>query len=228
MRGILLSACTIAALIYCSSVVDWMYVRPHFLGSPEPVCRMSTTKSWRLVTRIRLAHRLAAVLGFLAGLTTMVALAANHWVKPIDETIAGAIAGVATVVAGYYLTRAAPLVAQAMNPAIQISDVVELAEEFNVADPAVGRWYFVVDVAWEGVKLLELQETVSSNELAVGVSLRADDAASTQRHDRVIDVGDIARLVRRRRAMTPCRGTCVHLAYQCLGPPLPEPVAEHA
>jgi hypothetical protein len=144
-----------------------------------------------MVTRVRLVHRLLAVLGVLGGATAVVALVANTWSsRPLGETAAAAISAVATIIAGYYFARAAPLVALATNPSIQICDVVELAEEFNVAHPAAVRRYFVVDIAWEGVKLLELPHLRSAEELLV---------PEAPHYDRMVDVTDIAKLLRRRR-----------------------------
>jgi hypothetical protein len=179
-----------AALILLSSLVDWLYVRPHLLDSFTPFAVRVSADPWRMVTRVRLVHRLLAVLGVLAGSTAIVALIANTWIRQLDEVVAGAIGGVATVVAGYYLARAAPLVALATNPLVQICDVVELAEEYTIPDAAPTRSYFVVDIAWEGVKLLEVPR------------LRSTDGLLDHRsphYDRMVDVADIARLLRRRR-----------------------------
>jgi hypothetical protein len=195
-----------SSLIYVSSLIDLVYVRPHLQGARGPVCRTSTNSIWYSVTRIRLVHRIGAMLGFIAGATVLVALAANHWIRPIDEVSAGVIGAVATVIAGYYMTRAAPLIALAMNPCLQLGDVVELAEEFNSPEP--GRRYFVVDIAWEGCKLLEVPSPG-----------HAVDSSPPASHgwDRMVDISDVARLVRRRHRMAECRGSCRHLVEQCLG-----------
>lgn len=186
-----LIALTAAALVYLSSLIDWFYVRPHFEHSFWPANDGRTDRRWRMVTRVRLVHRLIAVLGVLGGATSIVALAANAWVsKPLGDTAAAAISAVATIIAGYYLVRAAPLVALATNPLIQICDVVELAEEFNVSDPPSSRRYFVVDIAWEGVKLLELPRLWSPGTVL---------APRAPHYDRMVDVGEIAKLLRRRR-----------------------------
>lgn len=180
-----------ATLILLSSLVDWFYVRPYLLDSCfTPFFVPGAADPWRMVTRVRLVHRLLAVLGVLAGCTALIALIANAWIRQLDEVVAGAIAGVATVIAGYYLARAAPLVALATNPLVQICDVVELAEEYTVPDAEPARSYFVVDIAWEGVKLLEVRRPLSADRLL--------DHRSPH-YDRMVDVADIARLLRRRR-----------------------------
>jgi hypothetical protein len=187
----LLIALSATTTIYLSSLIDWFYVRPHLETTYGPEQADSTRGSWRMVTRVRLVHRLLAVLGVLGGATAIVALAANAWVsKPLGDTAAAAISAVATIIAGYYFARAAPLVALATNPSVQICDVVELAEEFNVPDPDAPRSYFVVDIAWEGVKLLELPRLRSTGDLI---------APDAPHYDRMVDVGEIAKLVRRRR-----------------------------
>ena len=161
------------------------------------------------MTRVRLLHRLAATLGFVAGLAAVVGLTANQWIRPFDETVAGVIAAAATILAGYYLARAAPLVALAINPPVQIGDVVHLAEQFNVPDPNRVREYFVVDIALEGVELLELEDS-----RVVSPEVVNED----RRHDRTIDVGDITKLLRKRVPMTACGASCRRLNRHCLGP----------
>lgn len=179
-----------AALILLSSLVDWFYVRPYLLDSFTPFSVPVAVDPWRMVTRVRLVHRLLAVLGVLAGSTALVALVANTWISELNEVVAGVIGGVATVIAGYYLTRAAPLVALATNPLVQICDVVELAEEYTIPEAEPARSYFVVDIAWEGVKLLEVPRLRSADGLL--------DHRSPH-YDRMVDVADIAKLLRRRR-----------------------------
>lgn len=185
--AMLLITLTTAALVYLSSLVDWFYIRPYLELTDEAIA----SRTWRTVTRVRVVHRLLAVLGVLAGVTALVALAANTWIRPINDTAAGAIAALATIIAGYYTTRAAPLVAIATNPMVQITDVIELAEEFNVPTPALEREYVVIDIAWEGLKLFE-------------VGIGRPDLALRQHprpYDRMVDVGEIAKLLRRRRPL---------------------------
>src|SRR5215207_10131961 len=213
-----LIAVVVAEIIYLSSVIDWFYVRSHLLGSGGMVCCTSTGDPWRLVTRVRLAHRLAAVLGFIAGVTALVALAANQWIRPLDETAAGAIGGVAAVGAGYYLARAAPLVALATNPSVLICDVVSLAEEFNVPDNQHWRRYLVLDIGWEGVKLRDVTSWQSGTSL--GQHIPPEPAASANAkpppHDRMLDVADTSKLLRGRQPLRTCHGPCHRWTGGCL------------
>ncbi|MEN3282735.1 MAG: hypothetical protein V7607_3875 [Solirubrobacteraceae bacterium] len=210
----------VAGVIYLSSLIDWFYVRSQLLGGAGMVCLTSTKDPWRLVTRVRLAHRLVAVLGFIAGLTALVALAANSWIRPIDETVAGAIGGVAAVVAGYYLARAAPLVALATNPSILICDVVSLAEEFNLPEGTTSGRYFVLDIGWEGVKLREVGASQGSTNFAGECAPRHASAADAEPppHDRMIDIADVSKLLRRRGALPTCNGPCRRWTGGCLAP----------
>ncbi len=207
-----------AELVFISGLVDWFYVRPNLRGGLGTICATSLEDRWRSVTRVWLLHRAAATLGLIAAMTALVALAANSWIRPVDETVAGVIAAVATIIAGFYLTRAAPLLAIAVNPPVQVGDVIEIAEEFSVHNPNQLREYFVVDVALEGVKLLYVSPEGD-------VDRGGRDANRT--HDRTVDVMDISKLLRGRRAIQPCPGTCLKFTEHCACsgpwvPPQPE------
>ncbi|HEX8207543.1 MAG TPA: hypothetical protein VF587_15880 [Solirubrobacteraceae bacterium] len=208
--ALVLIAFACSALIFLSGLIDWFYVRPHLRGGRGSVCATSFAGYWRGLTRIWLLHRAAATLGPIAGITAIVALTANTWLRPVDETIAGAIAAVATIIAGFYITRTAPLLAIAINPPVQVGDVIQLAEEFNVYEPEQLREYFVVDVALEGVKLLAVDG--EDHVRRVG-----RDAMRT--HDRTIDVTDIAKLLRSRRpVLEACDVGCARLTEHCRCP----------
>jgi len=185
-------------IIYMSSLVDGFYVVPHLRGdrSGAMPCESSLSPLWRRVTRVWLLHRLVAALGFVASLTTVVALAANE-LASINQIVAAAIAAAATVLAGFYLTRAPSVIALAISPAIRVGDKVQLAEEFNVTGAGTPS-YYVVDVGLEGVSLLELGD---------------DDRAIAGRdpgrsYDRVLDVQDVIRLLRARSRFGPCSEAC--------------------
>lgn len=212
-RGVLLAMLLIAAvvafLLLLSTLVDWAYVRPRLRGNYGAICATSMGGRWRLVTQVWIVHRSLVTLAGIGGVTALVALSANAWVKPIDETVAGAIAAVATIIVGFYLTRVPPMLAFAFNPPLQVGDVVEIAEEFRVHQPGRLREYFVVDVAREGVKLLQLREDDR-------VPREGPDADRT--HDRMVDVLEVAKLLRGRRPMTPCSEKCQKLTKECSCP----------
>ncbi|MGN6257103.1 MAG: hypothetical protein ACTHN3_05030 [Solirubrobacterales bacterium] len=204
--AMLLITTVVLYLVFASTLTDWFYVLPHLRGGCGTICATSLEGQWRGVTRVWLLHRALATLGGIAGATALVAIAANSWVRPIDETVAGAIAAVATIIAGYYLTRAAPLLAIAINPPVQVGDVIEIAEEFNVHKPGALREYFVVDVALEGVKLLQVGEEDV-------IPRSGPDARRT--HDRTVDVMEISKLLRGRRPVKPCARGCQRLTKYC-------------
>jgi hypothetical protein len=204
--AMLLIASAAAILVYVSTLADWFYVRPFLSGGCGSICATSLEDQWRGVTRIWLLHRALALLGVIAAITALTTLAANTWIRPIDEVVAGAIGGVAAIIAGYYLTRAASLLAIAINPPVQVGDVIEIAEEFNVHEPGEPREYFVVDVALEGVKLLRLGPSHV-------IPREGPDAKRT--HDRSVDVMEISKLLRGRRAVKPCDEKCQRLTKHC-------------
>jgi hypothetical protein len=204
--AMLLIAAVVVSLILVSTMIDWSYVRPRLRGHRGSICATSMKGQWRSVTRFWLLHRTVVMLAGIAGATALVALAANAWVRPFDEVIAGAIAAAATVVTGYYLTRAAPSLAIAFNPPVQVGDVIEIAEEFQVHEPEKLREYFVVDIAREGMKLLQLEGR--NRVRRVG-----PDALRT--HDRTIDALEITKLLRGRRPIGPCASKCQLLTEFC-------------
>lgn len=204
--AMLLIAAVTVYLMFLSTLVDWSYIRPRLRGNYGSICATSMRGQWRLVTQVWIVHRSVVTLAVIGGVTALAAISANTWVEPIDETVAGAIAAVATIIVGFYLTRLAPMLAIAMNPPLQVGDVVEIAEEFRVHQPGRLREYFVVDVAREGVKLLRL-------EAGDQISREGPDADRT--HDRMVDVLEVARLLRGRRPMSPCPDTCQMLTEEC-------------
>jgi hypothetical protein len=212
-RGVLLAMLLIAAavafLIFLSTLIDWAYVRPRLRGNYGAICATSMWEQWRLVTQVWIVHRSLVTLAGIGGVTALAALGANAWVKPIDETVAGSIAAVATIIVGFYLTRVAPMLALAMNPPLQVGDVVEMAEEFRVHQPGRLREYFVVDVAREGVKLLQVGE---------GDRVPREGPDSDRTHDRMVDVLEVAKLLRGRRPMSPCSEKCQVLTRECRCP----------
>jgi hypothetical protein len=217
--AMLMIATVMSYLVFISTLTDWFYVLPNLRGGRGTICATSLEGTWRGVTRVWLLHRALATLGAIAGITALVALAANSWVRPLDEVVAGVIAGVATIIAGYYLTRAAPLLAIAVNPPVQVGDVIEIAEEFSVHRPEDLREYFVVDVALEGVKLLQVLQ---------GDRVLRDGPDARRTHDRTVDVMEISKLLRGRRAVRPCREGCQRFTEHCACDLAWLPMAEEA
>lgn len=204
--AMLVIATVVLYLVLFSTLMDWYYVLPNLRGGCGTICATSLNERWRAVTRAWLLHRAVATLAAIAGVTALVALSANSWVRPIDEIVAGAIAAVATIIGGYYLTRAAPLLPIAINPPVQVGDVVEIAEEFSVHEPELLREYFVVDVALEGVKLLQVGD---------GDLIRRTGPDAERTHDRMVDVMEIGRLLRGRRPVIPCSTECQRFTKYC-------------
>lgn len=205
--AITLAATAAASVIYLSSLVDWFYVVPRMRGARGKMpCTHSLDSCWGSITRVWLLHRLTAMLVLVVANAAIVGLAANRWLLGKDnKVIAGGIAAAATVLAGYYLTRAASVIAFVQHPPLQVGDKIQLAAEFTETDP--DRSYYVVDVALEGVRLLALD--------AYDRVLYPAQAAKT--HDRVLDIADVARLLRSRRAFGACDVKCKHANPHCPG-----------
>lgn len=185
--------CVVAfSSLYLSSLVDFAYVIPLMRGLGRAgtgmPCQSSLSDQWLKVTKAWLLHRLAALLGFVAGLILAVTIAASSWVQRFDQVVAAAIAAAATLLAGHYLARARIVIAFNRNPPLWVGDDIELADEATGAT----RRYYVQDIALEGVKLLALDE---------------DGDFKSERwpsHDRMLDLPEALPLLRRRRPFAAC------------------------
>lgn len=213
-----IAAATALGIVYLSSLIDWFYVRPRlqgFAARPMP-CERSGHECWRGVTRVWLLHRLLAMLAFVIGLTVVVALAAYRWIDGIDDALATAIAAAATILAGFYLTRATSTLALAIRPALHVGDKVRIAEPFNFTEEdGAAPYYYVVDVALEGVRLLRLD---ASDEIhASSAAATAPAGGQMPEHDRLIDISDVTKLVRARGRFLPCTppGGCKRVNPLC-------------
>jgi hypothetical protein len=195
---LIIGAATLTAL-YASSLVDRYYILPRVSGGhwrgQMPCC--DDHLRWKRVTRTWLLHRLLANLLFVGGGAVVLTVGVTHWVRGDEQTVATVVAAAATVLAGFYLTRTAPAIAQVVNPWIQVGDTIQLAEEFNVPAEAEFPKYYVVDVSLEGVKL---------RDLAGARLLRERSAPPRRTHDRVIDIPEISKLLRSRPPGRPCTG----------------------
>lgn len=179
--------------LYVSSLVDWCYVLPRMrgeLGDDMP-CQQSMARRWAKLTCLWLLHRLAAILLFVFALSATVTIAAIEWLG-FSDPLGAAIGAAATLFAGFYLRRAATVIAFVNNPPVHVGDKVVLADEPEHS-PFPDSSYYVVDVSVEGVRLL----------------LLADDDAmvepdSPREHDRLLDVEAAFALVRARRRFGAC------------------------
>jgi hypothetical protein len=191
--AITLLAALAAAAILLSSLIDWYYTAPALRADRRP-CNSSLDDQWRNLTRVWLLHRVIASLMFVGASIGVVALAANHWVTDLNEVVAAALAAAATVLAGFYLTRFPFAMGFLINPPLQVGDKIWLAEPF----PLPGRTppYYVVDISIEGVKLRELSDDG-------GVAATGGDRS----HDRVLELTEAHKLIRRRDAFAGCANT---------------------
>lgn len=198
---ILIGSTTAFAAIFLSSLVDAAYVAPLMAGrwrspkAPGMPCQSSLDGRWKSLTAMWLMHRLLATLGFVLGLTVVVTITVKRWVVPNDnQTAAAGIAAAATLLAGFYLTRARSVIAFAPNPALAVGDAVELVDEGTNHV----RRYYVQDVSLEGIKLLELSDDDTSPNAG---------PVFWPPHDRMLDLPDVLKVLRSRRRFTPCGHT---------------------
>lgn len=242
-RGMVLSFVGGVLAIHVSALVDWAVIRPRLLGTlgtrsfPCQAGRKHST-SWRLMTRVWLGHRIAAYLLVRVGLVLLIAFAAaalidphvfdptaktgtsdpQDWVQPL-ATVAGAVAAAIFV---FFLNRLMPVLALVMNPRLAVGDRVVLAEEFG-AGVANQPEYYVVDVAIEGVKLLQLGEG--------GQPKGAAGKDPHREHDRSLSLADVPRLVRFRGRFSGCDTVCCKANHNCPlrhADPVPDPITDQA
>jgi hypothetical protein len=200
------SALAIAvSALFVSTLVDWFYVIPLLRESNDEermLCRSSMASQWGTVTKVWLFHRLGAILGFVLGLVAAVTLLAVKLIH-FNSVAGGAIAALTTIIAGYYLTRAGAVIAFAVRPAFHVGDKIQLMSDNEVERD---RTYFVVDVAMEGARLLEVQGPHD---------VVPDQLDSWREHDRILDFLDAAKVVWRRRVFEPCAGECKRVNAYC-------------
>lgn len=213
-RAIFTLAVIAVAAVYVSSLVDQFYVTPRMSGDQwgqRPCRSYDQGRSWKGVTRIWLLHRLLSYLMVVACGAVLIALVLNHWLKTgVGQVTIGAIGATATVLAGFYLTRAASVIAFIQNPVIYVGDTVQLAEEYP--SPHSTRRYYVMDVAVEGLKLADV--TTPQRHSRHGSD--SSSASGDTHHDRVLDINDVSRLLRRRLMTKPCTATsCSGLNTYC-------------
>jgi hypothetical protein len=112
-------------------------------------------------------------------------------------------AAVAAALAIYFVNRIVTIGTLVSNPPIQVGDKITLAEEFGTGVTERPN-YYVVDVAIEGVQLMEL---------GPGDEPRSSDAERS--HDRSLDLRDIGRLLRNRDRFEGCCTECCKVSKYC-------------
>lgn len=198
----------LAFVVALSSLVDWCITKPRLCGNGDAEllpCRTSTDPRWRFVTRLWVGHRtVATILGWLLPIAALLLIVYGIFRPTIHQPTIAAIGAVVAAVIGVVLNRLAPVIFVVLNPPMQVGDKIVLAEEYGtgVMQRPV---YYVVDVAFEGVKLLELD--------------RHRDVPTRRRsprtHDRSLRLDNIARLLRSRDEFVGCRRSCQGVNPHC-------------
>jgi hypothetical protein len=204
-RGIAITGCVAVATFFLSSMVDWCYVWPRMRGKGDErdqPCQSSTDSRWRGLTRIWLMHRMTAyIVGRLGALVVFGFLFARFHPQ-LSNSVASGIATFVAAVVVFYLNRVVPIGALATNPPLSVGDKVVLAEEYGTGVSDRPQ-YYVVDVAIEGVKLLE-----------VGAN---DHPVRSGGHDRSLSLADVHRLLRARQPFEGCSpGSCCGANEHCV------------
>jgi hypothetical protein len=194
-------ACAIFSVMWLSTIVDRCYVLPRLAGGRgKRPCTHSLDSCWRLLTRLWFLHRLFAAVTLVASTIAIVTIAANEWVLSLNQVVAAALAAATTVLGGFYLTRLPFAVAMIANPPVNVGDKVLLAEMFPQSDRP--PYYYVSEISLEGVKLVELHGDQRTRR------------RSGRPYDRLLDLGDIHKLLRIRDAFAPC-GSCKGVNVHC-------------
>jgi uncharacterized membrane protein YidH (DUF202 family) len=205
-RGLVVDFTVISGALYLSSLIDWSYVVPRMKGMGEIEwlpCQSSTLERWQTLTRIWLAHRIAAYLIARVGLLAAVVLVAARLLPPLSDSAVSALATVVAALLIFYVNRVVSIGGLVSNPPIQVGDKVVLAEEFGTG-VAERPSYYVVDVSIEGVKLLE----IDGEDQPCRVGLQRG-------HDRSLSLADVGRLLRARERFQGCRSECCRANKYC-------------
>jgi hypothetical protein len=223
-RALVTTVAFMAAVIGLSSLVDWCLTVPRLAGYGDPQkvpCRTSTAEKWRGVTSLWLTHRIAAYIVVRVGTLAALAFLVAAFRPTISQPIGTAIGAVAAAASVFFLNRLVPVATLASNPPMQVGDKVVLAEEHGTG---VERrpTYYVIDVAIEGVKLIEVANPTRRRIRPLqtpDVPLRAGRS-----HDRTVGLQDIPRLLRERHEYIGCQSTCQGVNAYCplkRGDPIP-------
>jgi hypothetical protein len=187
-----LASC-VFSVVWLSTVVDRCYVLPRLAGGAgKRPCTHSLDHCWHRLTRIWFLHRLVATVTLVAATIAIVTIAANEWLLGLNQVVAGALAAATTVLAGFYLARLPIAVAMVANPMINVGDKVRFAEMFP--QPERAPYYYVSEISIEGVKLVEL---------VVGDERTRRE--SDRPYDRLLDLGEVHKLLRVRDVFSPCQ-----------------------
>jgi MFS family permease len=205
-RGMVLALMIGALTLFISSLIDWSYIVPRLCGSgdlPGLPCLTSTEPRWRDVTRVWLAHRIAAYVIVRTAMVVAVLFFIASFHPQLPTGTASALAALLVAVIIYYVNQLIPLGALISNPPIQVGDRIVLAEEFGtgVSDRPI---YYIVDVGIEGAKLLELETGDAPRDMEL-----------VRTHDRMIALTDIANLLRERSRFAGCRSRCTKASSRC-------------
>lgn len=209
LRGIALGAVAIAGVVHLSALVDWAYIRPRLLGGLGDralPCQRHESTSWRLLTKLWLGHRLGAYLIVRLGSAAIIGFAAASFQPRIGQPTGSIIGAIGAAVLVFFLNRLLPVFALVTNPPLNVGDRVVLAEEYGtgVTDRPV---YYVVDVAIEGIKLLQLDEG--------GHPRGAAGRDPRREHDRSLSLTDVPRLLRFRGRFSGCGELCCRASHYC-------------
>jgi hypothetical protein len=205
IRALIVALIVSAASIYVSNLIDWAYTRPHLEGSgslPRP-CAVSTQRRLRTVTQVLLGQRLATYALARLGLAAAAAFLAVTTLPHLGSTATSVLAAGVTLVAGYYLNRVILTASLATDLPIVIGDVVVLADESGPS-PDKRPDYYVDLIVFEGVHLIEL-----------GEDGRPRQDGPRDGPDRLVDLAEAKRLLRRRKPFTGCTATCSRANSLC-------------
>jgi hypothetical protein len=224
LRGMVLALACIFAVIHVSALIDWAVIRLRLrgvLGDWSMPCQRSPTTNWELLTRVWLLHRVAAhvvvriglavFIGFCVALVVPARSGATTPANTVTDQVLSRpvlllVAPVLAAILVFFLNRFLPVWALVLNPRLSVGDRIVLAEEYGtgVTKQPV---YYVVDIAAEGVKLLQLDDG--------GHPKGAAGRDPEREHDRSINLVDIPRLLRFRGRFNGCRRVCCKANHHC-------------
>jgi hypothetical protein len=207
LLALLFPAAIALAGISASSMVDWYYVLPRIAGVVwQRPCRAPQTTAglagcpagdWLVLTRHWYRHRWAAEALTIGCVFAAAGSAAFTLLQPADTSSRIAL-GVGVVAASGIAAVRVKNVGQGadegLHPTAHLGEVLQIANDRD----ATRSWYYVVDVALEGMKALELIDLGGDRGLGLG------PRGSWKREDRCIPIADLRRLVMRHEDVPLC------------------------
>lgn len=196
-----------AIALLVSTSLDWCVVRPRLRAKRQRVCHRNPDAQWGSLTFLTqrwLGQRIATYLIVrICGVAFVTVGALSCGVK-IPDTAASLLGGLGALLIAYFFNNVMPVAGLVTNPPLLVGDTITLAEEYPSDSNRRAR-YYVVDVAIEGFKLVEVD---GDGDVPISKGVRPQA-------ERSLALRDVGRLLRSRRDFAGCADECARVDRHC-------------